>query len=300
MYRSLATASLLDVAPDGRALLHRGSDRWGTRAKTPETGDEKDFSIFDASVPASISSDGKTLLQDEFSAAAGDGAVYVRQIGAGPAVRLSDGLGWDLSRDGRSALVKRGNPPKLYEVPTGPGLVRALDLGSVVPQWGKWVPPDARQAVVAGTDGDRPLRLWLVGGGAAPRPIGPEGGSTNFAVAPDGRTVAARIVPGAIALLPIDGGPQRDLRSVPDDFAIGTFSGDGQGLFLVRTSVSVPCEVSRLDLRSERIEPWMKVAPADATGVSRCAWMNIASDGRTYAYGYFQASGDLFLAEGLQ
>jgi hypothetical protein len=28
--------------------------------------------------------------------------------------------------------------------------------------------------------------------------------------------------------------------------------------------------------------------------------MNLSADGRTYAYGYFKASGDLFLAEGLQ
>jgi eukaryotic-like serine/threonine-protein kinase len=299
VYRSLATASLLDVAPDGRALLHRGSDRWGTRARTPDAREERDYSIFDASVPASISSDGETLLQDEFSEAAGAGAVYVRRLPAGPAVRISDGLGWDLSRDGRSALVKRGNPAKIYDVPTGPGLERTLELGTVQPLWGKWVPPDSRRAVVAGTDRDRPLRLWLVDRASAPRPIGPESGSTSFAVSRDGRTVAARMTPGAISLLPIDGGPGRDVHGIPDDLAVGSWSADDQGLFLVRTSVSVPCEVVRLDLRNGRIEPWLRASPSDATGVNRCEWMNLAADGRTYAYGYFQAEGDLFLAEGL-
>ncbi|HEY6553127.1 MAG TPA: protein kinase [Vicinamibacteria bacterium] len=300
VYRSLATASLLDVAPDGRALLHRGSDRWGTRAKTPEAQEEVDYSIFDASVPASLSADGNTLLQDEFSEAAGAGAVYVRHFGAGPAVRISEGLGWDLSPDGRSALVKRGNPPRVYDVPAGAGLGTMFDLGSVSPSWGKWVPPDAKRAVVAGHDGDRPMRLWLLAREAPPRAIGPEGGTANFAVAPDGRTVAARIAPDTITLLPIDGGPGREIRGVPDDLAVGRWSGDGRGLFLVRTSISVPCEVQRLDLESGDRQPWMRVAPADATGVVQCAWMNLSADGRTYAYGYFKASGDLFLAEGLQ
>jgi hypothetical protein len=300
VYRSLATASLLDVAPDGRALLHRGSDRWGTRAKGPGTGEERDYSIFDASVPASLSADGTTLLQDEFSEGAGGGAVFVRPIAGGPAVRISDGLGWDISPDGRSALVKRGDPPQLFAVPTGAGLVKKLDLGSVVPRWGKWVPPGAREAVVAGTEGNHPLRLWLVGSDARPRAIGPEAASTNFAVAPDGQTVAARIVPGAITLLPIAGGAGREIRGVPDDLAVGRFSGDGQSLFLVRTSISVPCEVERLDLRGERVEPWMRVAPSELSGVSQCRWMNLSSDGRSYAYGYFKATGDLFLAEGLQ
>jgi hypothetical protein len=300
VYRSLATASLLDVSPDGRALLHRGSDRWGTRAKAPEAPEERDYSIFDASVPASISADGKTLLQDEFSEGAGGGAVFVRPMGGGPAVRISDGLGWDVSPDGRSALVKRGDPPRLFAVPTGPGLVRTLDLGSVVPAWGKWVPPDAVRAVVAGREGDHPLRLWLVDGATPPRPIGPEAASTNFAVAPDGQMVAARIVPGVITFLPIAGGVGRAIRQVPDDLAVGSFSGDGRSLFLVNLGVSLPCEVHRLDLRSEKVEPWMKVSPSDSSGVSQCRWMNLASDGRTYAYGYFKASGDLFLAEGLK
>jgi tRNA A-37 threonylcarbamoyl transferase component Bud32 len=299
VYRSLATASLLDVSQDGRALLHRGSDRWGTRAGGPDAHGEKDYSIFDASVPASLSPDGQTLLQDEFSEAAGAGAVYVRRLPAGPAVRISDGLGWDLSRDGRSALVKRGNPPKVYGVPTGPGLERVLELGTVRPLWGKWVPPDSRRAVVAGTDRDGPLRLWLVDGASAPRPLGPASRSTNFAVSRDGSTVAARNALGEINLLPLDGGPGRVFHGIADDLAVGAWSSDGQGLFLVRTSVSVPCEVVRFDLRKERIDPWLRVSPSDATGVNRCEWMNLAADGRTYAYGYFQAAGDLFLAEGL-
>jgi hypothetical protein len=300
VYRSLATASLLDVDAEGRALLHRGSDRWGTRASGPGGQGEQDYSIFDASVPASISADGRTLLIDEFSEAASGGAVYVRRFGEGPAVRISDGVGWDVSADGRYALVRRGDPAVLVAVPTGPGLARPFELGRVSPRWGKWVPPAAETAVVLGSDAGRPLRLWAVGGKTPPRPLGPEAGFTNFAVAPDGRTVAARIEPGAITLLPIGGGQARTIRGIPADLEVGGFSGDGRGLFLVRTSVSVPCEVQRLDLRSRKVEPWMKVAPSDATGVSQCKWMNLAPDGRTYAYGYFQASGDLFVAEGLK
>ena len=54
--------------------------------------------------------------------------------------------------------------------------------------------------MVAGRDGDHPLRLWLLERGAPPRAIGPETGSANFAVAPDGRSVAARILPDTITI----------------------------------------------------------------------------------------------------
>jgi hypothetical protein len=153
---------------------------------------------------------------------------------------------------------------------------------------------------VLGSEEGRPLRLWAVGATTPPRPIGPETGFTHFAVSPDGRLVAARTEPDALTLLPVHGGQPRIIRGIMDDLAVGRFSADGRGLFLVRTSVSLPCEVLRLDLARQRVEPWMKVAPADATGVNRCEWMNLAADGRTYAYGYFQALGDLFLAEGFR
>ena len=301
VYRSLATASLLDVAADGRALLHRGSDRWGTRAKTPDTRDEVDFSIFDASVPASLSFDGQTLLQDEFSAAAGAGAVYVRRIGAGPAVRLSDGLGWDLSRDGRSALVKRGNPPRLFEVPTGPG---PRDEPSSSAPWcrsgGNGCLPTRSEPWSRA-----PMAIAPCGSGSwtAPRPrapSAPKAASTNFAIAPDGRTVAARIVPGAITLLPIDGGAGRELRGVPDDLVVGSFSGDGQG------AVPGPHQRERA-LRGVAARPSERAGRAvDEGGAQGChrgepvCLDEPRPDGRTYAYGYFQALGDLFLAEGFR
>jgi hypothetical protein len=81
---------------------------------------------------------------------------------------------------------------------------------------------------------------------------------------------------------------------------VGSYSGDGKGIFLVRTRVSVPCVVERLDLATGKVEPWLTAAPSDLTGITQCQWMNLSADGRSYAYAYFQALGDLLLAEGLK
>jgi hypothetical protein len=112
--------------------------------------------------------------------------------------------------------------------------------------------------------------------------------------------VAARLGPGSLSLLSLSGAPTREIAGVPDDLSVGSFSGDGQSLFLVRSSVSFPCEFQRLDLASGRLTPWKRMAPADATGISQCAWMNLSADGQSYAYGYFRSFADLVLAEGLR
>jgi hypothetical protein len=303
VYRPMVAASLLDLSADGRALMHRGTDRWGTQVRVAGAEAEQDVSIFDGSVPPAISMDGRTLLIDEFSEAAGPGgAVYIRRLAEDkPAVPISDGLGWDISADGRTALVKRGDPAQIFAVPTGTGLVKPIPLGGITPRWGKWVPPDAARLVVLGSEGDRPLRLFILNrDGTGARAIGPESGATFFAVATDGRHVAARTAPGVVSLLSTGEEPVREIRGIPDDFVVGSFGGDGRSLFLVRTSATFPCEVHRFDLVTETLEPWMRVSPSDATGISQCAWMNLAADGKTYAYGYFQALGDLFVAEGFR
>jgi len=302
VYRSLTAASLLDVAPDGRALLLRGTDRWGAMSRLSGSAAEQDLSIFDFTVPAAVTPDGRTLLLDEFSQASGPaGAVYVRRLG-GPLVRLTDGTGCDLSPDGASILVKAEGPPRLLDVSNGPTLARTLDLGAIAPRWAKWVPPDSQRVVVLGNEPSRPLRLWLAdrSGKEKPRALGPEAGATFFAVSRDGVWVASRFTPGVVTLLPTGGGPSREIAGVPDDLVVGSFNGDGRWLYLVRTSVSFPCEVHRLELATGRVEPWKRVAPADATGISQCAWMNLSADGHSYAYGYFRSFADLVLAEGLR
>jgi hypothetical protein len=300
VYRSLVTTSLLDISPDGRALLNRGFDRWGARAKLDGSHTEQDLSVFNASVPASLSADGRTVLIHEFSEAAGGGATYVAGVAHTPAVRISEGTGFDISVDGQMALVRRGSPPKLFGVPTGPGLSWALNLGDLSPRWARWLPPGGSQAVVLANEPGHPHGLWLVTRDAPPRALGPESGFTYFAVSPDGKTVAARTTRDSVDLMPVGGGSPRSIKGVAADLVVGSFTGDGAGIFLVRTSVSVPCEVHRLDLATERITPWLRASPADLTGISQCAYMNLSADGRSYSYAYFQALGDLFMAEGLK
>ncbi|HVQ29625.1 MAG TPA: hypothetical protein VMV21_08610, partial [Vicinamibacteria bacterium] len=301
VYRSLTTASLLDLAADGRALLLRGTDRWGTMTRVAGEGAEQDLSVFDFSVPTAVSPDGRTLLVNEFGQAAGPGgAVFVRHAGT-PAVRLSEGLGLDLTLDGSAALVKSGQPPQLLDVPTGPSLPRKVSLGSVSPRWARWVPPAGARIVVLGQEPGRPQRLFVVDrGGTSLRPLGPESGVSFFAVSPDGSSVAVRSSPGSVSLLPIDGGTPREIPGVADDLSVGSFSGDGKSLFLVRTSVAFPCEVHRLDLSRGQTTLFKRVAPADPTGISECSWMNLSTDGESYAYAFHRSYADLILAEGLR
>jgi eukaryotic-like serine/threonine-protein kinase len=303
VYRALTAASLLDVAGDGRALLLRGVDRWGTMAQLVGDESERDHSIHDYTVPASVSSDGRTVLLDDLSQASGpQGAVYVHRSHT-PPVRLMEGYGYDVLPDGRAVLAKGpGEPTRLLAVPTGATLPRPIDLGSITLRWAKWVPPEGSRVVVLGQEADRPLRLWLVerDGKRPARALGPEAGFSFFAVSPDGAQVATSFKPGTVTLLPVDKGEVGEIANLPADLVVGSWSGDRRGLFMMRSSVNFPCEVHRLDLATSKIELWKRVAPADATGISQCAWMNLSADGQSYAYGYFRSLADVVLAEGLR
>jgi hypothetical protein len=38
----------------------------------------------------------------------------------------------------------------------------------------------------------------------------------------------------------------------------------------------------------------------EPAGISQCGWMNLSADGRSYAYAYFRALTNIFIAEGLE
>ncbi len=121
VYRSAGVLGLVDTAPDGRALFHRSFDRWGAMALLPGGRAEQDVTVNDNSFVGALSADGRMLLLNSTSEAAGY-STYLRRDGGDP-VRVAAGAGVDISPDGRSALIVTDSG-ELSVVPIGPGLSR--------------------------------------------------------------------------------------------------------------------------------------------------------------------------------
>jgi hypothetical protein len=300
LYRSAGVVSLLDTHPGGRALLHRAYDWMGLIVRFPGEEADRELTVFGGSLLAGVSADGRVVLFHHATRGSSDplgGWVsYIRRQGEADAIRIGDGSGADLSPDGGSALLLRDGG--LYDVPVGAGVPRRIDLGGIEPRGARFVPPDATRIVVLGRREGAGAWLWLVPRAGGPgRALGPESRSAPTTLAVGPRLVAARFAPEAVTLVPLDGGPAREVEGVSPTLWLTSFNSEDGSLFLFEPQT---CELETLDLASGRVRFFRKVGPADRTGLVNCSRVVPSSDGRAYASTYTRVQADVILAEGLR
>ena len=288
-----------DVAPDGRLLVESDSNWSGLVARGAGAASESDLSWLGGAVVRDLSADGSAVLYSE----AGEGAsrageVYLRRLDGSPAVRLGEGSALALSPDGRWALSVA--PPErqgLELQPIGAGESLRLPTGGVAPLADAVFLADGRRIVFAGSEGDRPPRLWIAETGRfAPRALTPEGVALGLAASPDGREVAANGFGDGGGIYPVDGGEPRPVPGLlPGDVPI-QWSADGADLFLFRRG-ELPAPIVRLEIASGRRRDWRTLAPT-APGVIRIHAARISRDGLAYAYSYDSVRlSDLYVVE---
>ena len=300
VYRSAGVVSLLDTRPDGRALLHRAYDWLGLAARFPGEAADRELTVFGGSQVAGISADGRTVLLHNTSGGGGDpvgGRVsHIRRRGEPDPIRIADGRGEDLSPDGGSALLLRNDG--LYDVPVGAGVPRRIDLGGTEPLGARFVPPDATRIVVLGRREGSGAWFWLVPRAGGPgRTLGPESRARPGRLAVGPRFVAAKFVREAVTLMPLDGGPAREVGGLSPTLVPTSFNSEDGSLFLYEPQ---SCELETLDLTTGRVRLFRKIGPADRTGLVACGPVVPSSDGRAYAYTYNRVQADVILAEGLR
>jgi eukaryotic-like serine/threonine-protein kinase len=295
VHHPAADLSLLDIAPDGRALFHRSLCRTSLMVSVGQEDPGQDVSIANDSWPGALSADGRTLLIFERP------DTYLRRVGGEP-MRLAEGQPLDLAPDGRSALVLQGRQVAI--VPVGPGMPRRL-AGPAIPIGAIFVPPDGQRVAVWGKEHDgEAARLWMVSlEGAAPRQLDlilpPEVTHWNVAVSPDGRYLAGVKAPDILTLYPLEGGPTREAGRVPAGHEVRRWSGDGRSIFLANPGSHVPIALRRFDLATGRLAVLREVAPLDRAGIIYFD-ARPSADGGTVASVNRRCLTDLVLAEGLR
>jgi Tol biopolymer transport system component len=288
-----------DVARDGRILLERYHPRRGIVAHPPDST-ERDLTWFDLSDLVAMSADGSTVLFTERSAAAGKaGAYFLRKTDGSAAVKLGDGVAYDLSPDGQSVLAHPEGSPGLVLVPTGAGTAVPLAGSAIENVVGAEFFPDGKRIVVVGAPAKGGFR-WYVQEipGGAPRLLGFEGfGSSGKPISPDARFIVAfRDWQEDLFILPLDGGRP---RAIPDTKGLDPvgWTPDGRSIY-ANEAQSLPARILKIDVATGARTPYESLSPAAISTVISIRNPLLTADGRGYAFGYSAASSsDLYVVE---
>jgi hypothetical protein len=301
--------TILDVAADGKALVMTGFGRLGLRVRTPGESEERELATPARSTPVALSSDGRKILIREYLRGGGvdqarlgaRGEALLAASDGSSSVRLGPGQALTLSPDDQWALCLQGPPPRLVEVPSGPGEVRVVPFGPLQPDGG-WGParwsPDGRTLFVAAREPAHRRRIFARRDDAGWRAVTPEGTEGDFVVSSDGQRLATTGPSGLVTLYSLEGEPPRELPATLG-VTVVHWTEDGQALY-VRAPLSAPAVLERLDLRRGRRQPLMELMPDNPDGVGEIQAVLFTRCGRSYAYSYNRCLSDLYLVTGLE
>jgi len=283
------TPALLDIFGSS-ALVTEDDYRSGILAFLTNDASSRDLGWFDWSNDRGISDDGKLVLLDESGEGGGPrSSAYVRPTDGSPAVRLSDGVGISLSRDGAWAITRPGNEASSAHfilVPVRAGQSREFPpdpFGSA--PYGVFFPDGSRFAFVAAESGHAGrLYVQSVSGGSA-TPISAEGVNPGrIYISPDARFLAATGPDQTIHLYPTGGGNPVDLPSAKRNDIPAGFTSDGKGLYV--SQIGSTCGVYLIDLGSGSRTHVRDLGGVDASGVIAVGPARVTPDGKTAIAGY--------------
>jgi hypothetical protein len=298
VYKAPGSVAVHDVASDGRVLLtvRHGQPRLFGRAAGER--EDRDLSWLDYPWLAHLSADGRMVLFDEGGLGGGsEYSTYLRALDGSSPVRLGPGKALALSPDGRWALVIDLRATQLVLLPTGAGRPRPLPRGSLVQVHDGIFAGDGRRVFVGGNEAGRDGRTWVQDiEGGDPRPLTAEG--EIGLPSPDGKR-AVLFTPEGLKLMTIGaaGEPRPIAGTLPRDDLV-RFSADGRFL-IVRGVRELPAPVFRVDLETGRRELLGTLGP-DAAGTGIVRAVDVADDGKSYAYTYFDPVHTLYVARGLR
>ncbi len=294
--------SLQDIASDGRVLVSLNTTRLPMEYATLGSREGEDLSWHDWNSPRDISPDGKFVLFEDASEAAGPTyAVAMRNMDGSLPVRLGEGSSGGLSPDGKWAIsILPTQSSKISLLPVGPGSPKEIDVqgvGHVHTGWARFF-PDGQQIAVNGSPAGDASRCYVVqvSSGTA-KPLTPEGVLCG-PLSPDGKSLIGTAADHSIAIYSVEGGAAKPIPDFDPTLVAVQWSDDGNGLFAYRSG-ELPSKVYRFEIATGRTEVIQQLKPGVSSGVVLLAPIVVSRDGKRFAYSYNQTLSALYLISGL-
>ena len=293
---------LQDISADGRVLVALTSSRLAMGFTHLGDKDDVDLSWHDWNSARDISGDGRSVLFEDASEAAGPNyAVVIRRVDGGRPIRLGEGSSGSLSADGKwAASVSINEPPQITLLPVGAGQPRTVHVTGVQhvdSGWARFL-SDSQQVAVNGDDPGHAARCYVVNlSNGRARPVTPEG-LVCGPISPESRLIIGKGDNGAISAFPIDGGAPKVLTARTTNFNPVQWSEDGTSLYGYHVG-EFPSKVYALNLSTGQETALQELKPGSPAGVVMIAPVVASRDGRSFAYSYNQTLSVLYIISGL-
>ena len=290
--------TLRDIATDGRVLASRETRRLEMAAIAADSGELRNLSLHDWSRVADVSADGGLVLFDESGAAAGSHyQVYVRRLNTESSMHLGEGRAMALSPDGRFVLTLGTQERTRFRIiPLGAGHAQDVSVNGLEYQWARYFPDGKRLLALANAPG-QPLRLFVVPLAGKHFPITPPLVVRNVAIAPDGSRIALLPADGKLVIYSVT--ENGSAYVVPSSDTLAPILWSAEDVLYVQhlgAYKQIPTQISRLHLKTGRLERWREIRPPDELGVNAITKVMLSQDARTLVFNYRRVLSELFLA----
>ena len=292
---------LQDIASDGRALVSLQSSRLAMGFTTVQSREDIDLSWHDWNSAREMSPDGKFVLFEDASEAAGPNyAVAVRPVDGGLPIRLGEGSSGGLSPDGKwAASISITDRTRLTLLPVGAGQPRSIQVTGVHnlhEGWARFL-PNGQKVIVNGDNNGSAARCYAVdlSSGTA-TPVTPEGVVCG-PVSPDSRSMIGKGTTQS-EVFSLDGSNPPRIAPIPATFNPVQWSDDGASLYGYHLG-EYPTTVYKRSLTTQKETMIRELRPGSPAGVVMVAPVVVSRDGKQFAYSYNQTLSVLYLVSGI-
>jgi eukaryotic-like serine/threonine-protein kinase len=293
--------TIQDIALDGRVLVSLNSKRVAVAYTTLGDKDSVDLSWHDSNSARDISSDGKLVLFEDSSEAAGAGySVVVRNVDGTLPVRLAEGSAGGMSPDGKWAIsVSTHQALQITLLPIGPGQPRTINVTGLTHIQNGWVRflPDGQHIALNGDEDGHAARCYLVDLAGKSKPVTPEGVSCG-PLSPDSRALVGVAHDHSTTIYSFDGGAPRPIPHLANNLTVVQWADTGNALYGYHPGES-PSKVYRVDISTGKETAIQELKPGVPAGVVITAPVVVSRDGKRFAYSYNQTLSSLYLISGL-
>jgi hypothetical protein len=204
LYRAPGALTLHDVSADGRILASFDQVRFPIEARAVGANASGDLSWKEGGSVDDVADNGAVLFTASGDSAGPRGSVYIRRPGESEPIRIADGGGRSLSRDGKTAVVVDIKPLRLLLVPAE-GLPQPMDIGSLDTVGVVESLPDGRLIIeLSRTPGEKPAVFIRPKDGGPVAPLLPANMHLVGArlVSPDSSASLLSMKPASISCVP--------------------------------------------------------------------------------------------------